>query len=107
MNQIKKDIPHSEESAIEYFLQGEEKLKKNHKEREKSKIYTLRIGNAGCMLNDTECIGACPQTTLARYLGYQLPTEASQGYFDGGIDNESVWDTNIKAANQKFKLRNS
>ena len=76
---------------------------KRHQERERSKIHTLRIGNAGCMISDTACIGACPQTTLARYLGYQLPTEDSQSYFDGGIDNEGVWEANIRASGIDYR----
>ena len=101
--EIKKNIPHSEESAIEYFLQGEEVLRKKHQEREASKIMTLRIGNAGCMISDTACIGACPQTTLARYLGYQLPTEASTPYFDAGLASEHIWETNFTAAGMDYR----
>lgn len=100
---MKNNIKHSAKSAIEMFLQGEEVLRKQHQERERSKIGILRVGNAGCMIDKERCIGASPQTTLARFLGYQLPSEASQAYFDGGIDNETVWETNLRAAGIAFK----
>ena len=100
---MKKSIPHSTESAIEMFLQGEEAIRKKHQQREQEKISILRIGSSGCMIGPDTCIGACPQTTLARFIGHQLPTEASQPYFDGGISNEFTWETNITAAGIDYK----
>lgn len=100
---INPNIPPSEDSAMLAFLEGEEALRAKHQEREASKLGILRVGNAGCMVSENSCIGACPQTTLARFLGHQLPTEASQAYFDGGIENESVWDVNIRAAGRDFR----
>lgn len=100
---IKKSIPHSNEFAIHHFLDGEAELRKRHQEREVAKLGVLRVGSAGCMISDDACIGKCPQTALARFLGYQLPVDSSQAYFDGGIDNESVWDANMIASGQEFK----
>ena len=101
---MSKNIPHSKDSALELFLKGEEALRAKHAAREESKKGILRVGSAGCMVTEDSCIGACPQTTLARFLGYQLPTEASQAYFDGGIDNESVWEVNLRAANLDLRM---
>ena len=100
---INKEIPHSDESAIEAFLRGEQALREKHAKREIDKLGILRVGTAGCMVSENTSIGACPQAALARFIGYQLPTEASQPYFDGGLANEHVWETNIRAAGIDFK----
>lgn len=100
---INKDIPHSKEYAIHHFLDGEAKLAELHKEREKEKLGHLRIGSAGCMISEEACIGKCPQTALARFVGYQLPTDSSTGFFQGGTANETTWETMITAAGLEFK----
>ena len=100
---LKTNIPASTESAITYFAVGEDKLDQQHNEREKSKLHTLRVGNAGCMTGPDTCIGACPQSTLARFLGHQLPTVGSEGYFQGGVANETIWEQMITAADLDFK----
>jgi hypothetical protein len=100
---MKTNIPHSQESAIEKFLTGEQALREKHAAREKDKLGILRVGTAGCMISEDSCIGSCPQAALSRFLGYQLPSEASQPYFDGGLANEHVWETNVTAAGIPYK----
>ena len=84
---MNKNIPYPSDSAIVQFLRGEGELKKRHAEREEVKKGILRVGSSGCVINSNEVVGADPHETLARFLGYQLPTTASQAYFDGGLDN--------------------
>jgi hypothetical protein len=48
-------------------------------------------------LEDGTTIG-CPHEALARFMGYNTNKVLSQGYFDGGVANEYIWETNIKAA---------
>ena len=100
---INKNIPHSNEYAIHHFLDGEAKLAEIHQEREKEKLGHLRIGSAGCMISEDACIGKCPQTALARFVGYQLPTDSSTGFFQGGTANEATWETMITAAGLDYK----
>ncbi len=99
---MNKNIPYPSDSAIVQFLRGEGELKKRHAEREEVKKGILRVGSSGCVINSNEVVGADPHETLARFLGYQLPTTASQAYFDGGLDNESMWDVNIRASGADF-----
>lgn len=100
---MNKDILHSIESPINLFLHGEQRKREDHAEYEKKRLGILRIGNAGCLLPDNTTIGADPRTTLARFIGHQLPVTAAQSYFDGGILNEAIWEGNVQASGTPYR----
>ena len=54
---MKTNIPHSQESAIEKFLTGEQALREKHAAREKDKLGILRVGTAGCMISEDSLSG--------------------------------------------------
>lgn len=83
--------------GIDLFLKGEEILRAEHAAQAKEKLYTLRGGSAGCLLEDGTTIG-CPHEALGRFMGYEKSSVDSQGYFDGGIANELIWERNIEVA---------
>lgn len=85
-------------NGIELFLAGQEELRRKHAEEAQKKLYTLRGGSAGCLLEDGTTIGACPHEALGRFMGYEADSIDSQGYFDGGIANELIWERNIAEA---------
>lgn len=84
--------------GIDLFLVGQEVLRKEHAAEAQAKTHTLRGGSAGCLLEDGTTLGACPHEALGRFMGYEADSIDSQGYFDGGIANELIWERNIKAA---------
>lgn len=84
--------------GIDLFLLGQNKLIEDHKQQAKAKLHTLRGGSAGCLLDNGTTLGACPNEALGRFMGYEANSIDSQGYFDGGIANELIWERNVKEA---------
>jgi hypothetical protein len=83
--------------AINMFLLGDRILREEHQEASKKKLGVLRGGSAGCLLGDGTTIG-CPHEALGRFLGYEANSILSQGYFDGGMANETIWERNAEVA---------
>lgn len=78
---------------------GQENKNKEHIEKEKKAIGTLRGGSVGCVLTDDgdmstgyQITGVCPREALARYLGYYQKSDTDkQIMFSLGISNEDIW----------------
>ena len=84
--------------GLTIFQKGNRILSEKKAAEEKQKIHILRGGSAGCLLADYSYIGNCPYSTLARFMGYSGNASLQQGYFDGGIGNEFIWERNVALA---------
>jgi len=99
-----KTIDYADQSPIETFNIGRDKINSARKGHEKKRVERLRGGDAGCMLPSGDVLGVSIFKSIARYMGYQLPvSEMSMDCFEGGFAVEREFEEKFKAAGKEFK----
>jgi len=101
MSQTIKPTKHS---LISLYQRGAKVMEEDHKKREKEKLNTLRIGSAGCILEDGTVLGTSPFQALARFCGYQFePSNRAKMIFEGGFMVEAMWEEKLTNAGLAYK----
>lgn len=75
------------------FELGIKRLQAAHDTEEKTKVGTLRAGNAGLMTEQGDFIGNCPRITYLRHMGLSIEEaeESKEHMFAAGRGNEDLW----------------
>ncbi len=93
--------------ALELLLRGQENLGKKSAAEEKTKVGTLRAGNAGILMSDGRYAGACPALTWLRFRGVSSdkgPDASRELMFEAGRVNEDAWDNALRASGYKGRI---
>ena len=96
--QAKADVPAGHVNVLELLRKGQLALYEEHKEKEKSRIHTVRGGSAGAVI-DGEVFGECVRRAHLRYQGIDVPLdEEIELMTRQGEQNEEIFIKELQAA---------
>ena len=99
-----KSIDYTDQSPIETFNKGRDKIQAERKEYSKGRTHRLKGGSVGCLLPDGKVLGVSLFQSIARYIGLEMPvSKTSLDTFSGGFLSEFDWLEKFKAANMPYK----
>lgn len=80
------------------FDLGLKRMQAEHEALEKTKLGTLRAGNAGIQLADGTFLGKCPRITYLRFKGIKVEDtdDNKEHMFAAGRGNEDIWLDKLK-----------